>query len=72
MVVFKIEPTGAPSFHSQRHCVSPRQRGYLNMTRKRRLLVNAVIILLIILGFYFGVFHVPEAGGSVVSAAAAR
>jgi hypothetical protein len=39
------------------------------MTRKRRLLVNAVIILLIIMGFYFGVFHVREAGGIVVNAA---
>jgi hypothetical protein len=38
------------------------------MTRKQRLLVNAAIILLIILGFYFGIFHVPEAGGNVFSA----
>ena len=37
------------------------------MTRKR-LLVNAAIILLIILAFYFGILHVPEAGGNVLSA----
>jgi UPF0716 family protein affecting phage T7 exclusion len=40
------------------------------MTKKQRLVVNAAIILLILLTFYFGIFHVREAGGHVVSAAA--
>jgi hypothetical protein len=44
--------------------------GLLNMTRKRRLLVNAAIILLIIAAYYFGILHVPEAGGYVSGAAA--
>jgi hypothetical protein len=40
------------------------------MPRKQRLLVNAGIILLIILIYYFGILHVPEAGGNVLRAAA--
>jgi hypothetical protein len=40
------------------------------MSRNRRLLVNAAIILLIILAFYFGLLRVREAGGYVLSAAA--
>jgi hypothetical protein len=40
------------------------------MTRKQRLLVNAAIVLLIILAYYFGILHVPEAGGYILSAAA--
>jgi hypothetical protein len=42
----------------------------IEVTRKQRLLVNAAILLLILLGFYFGFFHVPEAGGHILSAAA--
>ncbi len=39
----------------------------MTMTMKRRLLVNAFFVLLIILAFYFGFLHVREAGGSVIA-----
>jgi spore maturation protein SpmA len=40
------------------------------MTRRRRVLINAAIILLTILAFYFGLLRVSEVGGHVLSTAA--